>query len=305
MNEKNYKHKILSERKTGRREAKFVNHLQYIKATPIQAMTMEDLEKFIPEFVMMTWLDEVDDLDKNILSRMSRRDVVKHMFDGRTLPTALETVRLTFTVEGLSATGVTHLIRHRNFSFSAQTTDSRDARNDVFLTNDAIDVRPNLKERFRFLCQELMDFYTDAVDDGVSLYDARCIMPRALEAKYNMSGCITDYIRFINTRLGRQNQPTEDNILAMRLRDEILNLYPFLASKMPIEPIEWHYVKATPFNVSLNTYMPSEKHENLVRDEALSKGEHYNNYEYYHMWRRDEEKHQTNFHNLMNNRKHK
>jgi len=147
--------KLLSPKKTGRRKVKFKNHLESIKVTPLQVMNMEYLDKFIPEFVMMTWCDDIKDIDKKILSRMSRRDIVMHMFEGRTLPTALETVRLTFSITGLSATGVTHLIRHRNFSFSAQTTDSRDARDDAYLRNDAIDMNPRIKRKIYTIMSRL------------------------------------------------------------------------------------------------------------------------------------------------------
>lgn len=292
--------KLLSPKKSGRRIAKFKNHLEAITATPLQTMSLEDLDKFIPEFVMMTWCDDIEDLDKKILSRMSRRDIVMHMFEGRTLPTALETVRLTFSISGLTATGVTHLIRHRNFSFSAQTTDSRDARDDAYLRNDSIDINPELKRQFTKLCQQLNNFYCDAVDSGISLYDARQLMPRAVEATYNMSGCITDFMRFINVRLGRQNQPTEDNILAMRLRDHILDIYPFLAKKMPIEPMEWHYINAVKYEVSLNTFEPSTQHQAILDNQVTAEEQG----EFYHNWKRDDALEQEKFHKLMAKRRH-
>jgi len=96
-------------------------------------------------------------------------------------------------------------------------------------------------------------------------------------------------------------QPTEDNILAMRLRDHILDIYPFLSSKMPIEPIEWHYINAVKHEVSLNTYKPSTQHQ-LILDKQVPIDQQG---EFYHDWKRDEAPEQENFHKLMNNRKHK
>jgi len=174
---------------------KFKNHLKSIKATLVDYPTMEDLEKYIPEFCAITWMDEITEIDSFLRSRdLTRQDMVMEMFNRRTLPTALETVRLTFFLEGLDLTNVTHVIRHRLFSFSAQSTDPRSMANQDILTNDAFNQHPDLKMRAERLCCDMNDLYQDALDKGLNYYDARHYMPRAKEAKYFMSGSIKDFM---------------------------------------------------------------------------------------------------------------
>jgi len=239
---------------------KFKNHLENIKVTLMNYPTMDELKTYIPEFVSITWLEHKEDINKFMEERkLSREDLVKEMFAGRTLPTALENVRLTFFIEGLDLTGVTHIIRHRMFSFSAQSTDPVSMENHDILDNDAFIDKPHLLVRAHNLCKEMNALYKDALAEGMTFYDARHYMPRAKEAKYFMSGNIKDFLGFIKIRLGKQCQPTSDRILALKMRKEILKVYPFL--NIPTENIEWAYINAIDKKMNLNTFPPTKLHE--------------------------------------------
>ena len=241
----------------------YKNHLQSIKATLINYPTMKELESYIPEFVSITWLKKLSEVDSFLKSRsMTREDCVHEMFNFRTLPTALETVRLTFFLEGLDLTNVTHTIRHRLFSFSAQSTDPVSMSEHAILVNDAFEEDEELQEKSRKLCQDANDLYDLALAKGLTYYDARHYQPRAKEAKYMMSGSIKDFLMFIKVRLGNQNQPHSDNVLALRIRQAILEVYPFL--NIPTESVEYHYVNAITEKMNLNTYPPSTLHEKVL-----------------------------------------
>ncbi len=238
---------------------KFKNHLASIKATLMDYPTMEHLDTYIPEFVALTWLEKIEDLDAFMKDRgLTRRGLVMEMFENRTLPTALETVRLTFFLEGLDLTNVTHIIRHRMFSFSAQSTDPVSMAEHDILENDAF--TGEFQRRARQLANDANELYRDALEAGFSFYDARHYQLRAKEAKYFMSGNIKEFIAFINVRLGRTNQPTSDNILAAYMRKEILKVYPFLDYMMPPEKIQWHYLNAMNHKMNMNTYPPDARH---------------------------------------------
>jgi len=244
---------------------KFKNHLENIKVTLMDYPTMEQLEKFIPEFVSITWLEKKEDIDEFMKERnLTREDLVKEMFAGRTLPTALENVRLTFFIEGLDLTTVTHIIRHRMFSFSAQSTDPKSMENHDILDNDAYIEKPHLLERAHKICIEMNELYKDALKEGMTFYDARHYMPRAKEAKYFMSGNIKDFLMFIKVRLGKQCQPTSDNIIALQMRKEILKIYPFL--NIPTEEVEWHYINAIDKKMNINTFPPSKLHKKKLEE---------------------------------------
>jgi thymidylate synthase ThyX len=231
---------------------------------------MEDLEKFIPEFVSITWLQEIDQVDAFLKSRgMTRRDAVMEMFNWRTLPTAWETIRVTFLLEGLDLTNVTHTIRHRLFSFSAQSTDPVSMSSHAILENEAFLKDPELLAKSRKLCQDANDLYDLALSKGVSYYDARHYAPRAKEAKYFMSGSLKDFIMFIKVRMGVQNQPISDNVLALRVRQAILERFPFLEAQMPTKPIEHHYVNAINEKFNLNTWPPSSTHQKILDEKGI------------------------------------
>jgi len=252
----------------------FKPHLESIKATIVNHTNLKDLESYIPEFCGITWMENIDDIDAFLESRkMTRMDMVKEMFERRTLPTALETVRLTFFLEGLDLTNVTHVIRHRSFSFSAQSSDPVSMAKHDILTNPAFDKNPELKKKAETLCLAANALYKDALEAGLSYYDARHYQPRAKEAKYFMSGNIKDFIMFINQRLGRMNQPTSDNILALRMRQEILKAYPdiskILQKQMLPEAVQKHYVGAINSKMNLNTFPPDELHQKYMDENGI------------------------------------
>ena len=244
---------------------KFKNHLESIKATLVDYPSIERLAKYIPDFVAITWMENAHQINLFLNERdLTRKEMVDEMFARRTLPTAMETVRLTFFLEGLDLGGVTHVIRHRMFSYSAQSTDPATMEGHDILENDAFEEHPDLKARARKLCEDANNLYIDAIDRGMSFYDARQYMPRAKECKYYMSGDLAQFINFINVRLGRQNQPTSDNILALRMRQEIIKVYPQVEKWMPIEQVQWHYINAMEHKMNLNTYPPDKLHRKAM-----------------------------------------
>lgn len=275
----------------------FKNHLRSIKATLVDYPTIESLEKYIPEFCAITWMEDIKDIDKFLSERkLTRNDIVMAMFNRQTLPTALETVRLTFFLEGLDLTNVTHLIRHRLFSFSAQSTDPRSMANHDILTNDAFSEHADLVSEAHALCMQANELYKKALRRGLTYYDARHYMPRAKESKYFMSGSIKDYIMFLKVRLGRQNQPTSDNILAMRIRQEILRVYPFLESQIPAEEIQWSYISCIDKSMNLNTFPPDKLHKKKLEDLNIDTDD----IVFDHPKPRDEYSHMSNFNTIFN-----
>ena len=277
-------------------EMEFKNHLQSIKATLVNYTSVAELESYIPEFCAITWLEDIKQTERFLKSRgMNRQDMVMEMFHYRTLPTALETVGLTFFLEGLDLTNVTHIIRHRLFSFSAQSTDPTSMEGHDILENDAFTADPELHERAVKLCEMANELYIDALNKGLSFYDARHYQVRAKEAKYFMSGNIKDFVSFVNTRLGRTNQPTSDNILALRIRQQILEVYPFLEYQMPVEKIQNHYISAINCKMNMNTFPPDALH----REELHKRGIDWSDAKFNHPKPREESYHMRKFNKLV------
>jgi len=241
-----------------------------MKATLYRYPTLKELDSYIPEFVALTWLENVSQLGDFMKERgLQRRDIVDEMFARRTLPTAMETIHLTFLLEGLDLTNVTHIIRHRMFSFSAQSSDPTSMEGHDILMNDAWEEHTDLRARAMELCIEANNLYKDALDRGMTFYDARHFQPRAKEAKYFMSGSLNHWIAFLNTRLGRQNQPTSDNILAARIRAEIIKVYPQVARWIHPQSVQHHYVGAMEHKFNLNTFPPDELHSMACHEKGI------------------------------------
>ena len=71
---------------------KFKNNLDAIKVTLMQAPTMDDLRKYLPAFANATWSDLPDDFDN--IDIVEKDNIIRDVFLGKTLPTALETINL-------------------------------------------------------------------------------------------------------------------------------------------------------------------------------------------------------------------
>ena len=113
--------------KTGEKpKTEYVNGLESINVRILNAPSTLDLENYIAEFCSGTW----QDIPKRDFTSKEKKQAVKDLFDGYLLPTALETIKITFIIEGMDIADVMHLIRHRLMGFSASGSGDRDMRND-------------------------------------------------------------------------------------------------------------------------------------------------------------------------------
>lgn len=231
--------------------------LSSIKVTILNAPSYSDLMSYIPEYSTATWSDKPND----DLSVLDRAKVVDDMFNGLVLPTALETVSITFRIDGMDLTDATHLIRHRAFSFSAQCTGDRDLRNDVVMVKPGI-MHSGFFQRYMSLMKAAKRLYADMVDSqDVSIMDARSVLPRSLSSFYYVRGNLRDIMGFIKTRLDEQIQPMSDNVIAMRLLVELVKLYPELADKFDIGGQDEWYIKTATTGRNSNIYPPKPEND--------------------------------------------
>ena len=241
-------------------ETDFINQINNIRVTLVSAPSWKALCGYLPEFTTATWQDRPydDDID-------NREDIVKSIFKGEMLPTALETVRVTFLVECLDLIDVTHLIRHRTLSFSAQCTADRDMRKDDCMVKPSILVNDKFLGRYMEIVDEAKRLYADMVDSKeVSIFDARTILPRSLSNFYYVSGSLKDIIAFIKTRKDEAIQPESDNIVALLMWLELVKKYPVLQEciNMDIGGRDEFFCKTALSGHNSLAYLP--KQENVV-----------------------------------------
>ena len=251
----------------------FKNNLVSIRVTLMQAPSMDDLRKYLPGFANATWSDLPGDYDD--ISIQEKDKIIRDVFLGKTLPTALETINLNFRIEGISLQEVTHIIRYRNASFSADCSGDKwwthkDALipNSIQNSNGLADdsayygtgatIAPdNFHERYKQIVRMAKELYCDMIDSKkVSIMDARYILPRCLETYYYMRISLKDALHFIKQRIDKQIQPETDNIIAYQMYCEILRQFPVANGIIDIHAPSWFYVNTARTGKATNLYFP-------------------------------------------------
>ena len=228
-----------------------------INAKLIQYPTYEQLLSYLPNFCQATW----EDNPYKEYTREQAEQVLIKMFKGQTLPTAKETIRLTFTLENLTYIEISHILRYRGFSISAQCTADRDQRNDSASIPASIAQSKQFKERYEKLIHEMKQLYTEMVDTKeISIFDARYILPKASTVYYHVSMNFNDLLHFIKQRQDEAIQPQTDNILAYKMWLEVCKVYPILTTLdlVDFDEPSWFFIKTHASGHCSNIYIPSE-----------------------------------------------
>jgi len=230
----------------------FKEQLSNIKVELLDYPSTDKLKQYIPEFCLATWEDIPGDYTDE-----ERSKALLDLFKGTLLPTAFETIRLTFRISGMDLIDVTHLIRHRTLSLSAQCTADRDMRNDDCVVKPSIKEVECFNDRYETIVKLAKNLYSDMIDSGViSILDARTILPRSLSSFYYVSGNIKDILQFIKTRIDEQIQPESDNIIALRMYESICEVYPFIRGTIQIGGVDLWYCNTINGSHSSNIYRP-------------------------------------------------
>lgn len=228
--------------KSGPRKATLKSQLANLKVTLLYSPSIDDLNKYIPGWATLTWSDEAG---KGPVFEAVKDMATDLSLGGYILPTVLETINVVFLLEGLSQIDVTHILRHRTMSYSGQSTDARDCRDDGFVLPPELYIESKFKDRIAKLHQDAIDLYIDMVEnDDVSREHARYVLPRSSETSLYMRGNLKDILHLIHTRLDRQTQPMSDNIIAAKLAIELVKVYPQLKPMFDFDPVSKFYLKS-------------------------------------------------------------
>lgn len=252
---------------------KFKNNLDAIKVELLQAPSMDDLRKYLPAFASATWAELPADYDT--LPLQEKDKIIRDVFLGKTLPTALETINLNFRIEGISLQEVTHIIRYRNASFSAdcsgdkwwthkdalvpnsiQNSNGPGGDEAFYATGVAIDPS-DFHARYKQIVNMAKELYCDMIDSKkISIMDARYILPRCLETFYYMRISLKDALHFIKQRIDKQIQPETDNIIAYQMYCEILRQFPVANGIVDIHAPSHFYINTARTGKATNLYFP-------------------------------------------------
>lgn len=183
--------------------------------------------------------------------------MVRKAFIGETLPTALETINLTFRITGISLQEVTHILRHRNASFSADCSGDKWWSDKDALVPSSVLQSDEFLNRYAQIVEAAKQLYCDMIDSRkISIMDARYILPRCLETFYYMRMTFKDCIAFIRQRIDKQIQPETDNVIAYLMWREILKLYPIAYGIVNVHGASEFYMKMARSGRATNLYQP-------------------------------------------------
>ena len=245
---------------------KYKNNLESIKVTLLDYPDISKLLRYIPMFVKATWDDSpYDALKKNEKERVK---ILRDCLHGKTLPTALETIQFTFLIEGISLQEVTHILRTRTASFSADCSADKWWTHKAALVPNSIENSSEFYERYKKIVDEAKQLYVDIIDSKeCSIMDARYILPRCLETYYFMSIDYKNLIAFIRQRIDRQIQPETDNILAYAMLLAVVEKIPFIADVVDIDEPPMHWIKTTRTGECTNLYYPEPNADKIEYNE--------------------------------------
>lgn len=235
----------------------FCNNLDSIKVQLLNAPSFEELKEYLPGFVKATWIDHPALLDD--MSSLDRDRIVRQVFFGKTLPTAQETIGFVWFIDGISIQEVTHILRYRGASFSADCSADKWWTHKRGLVPNAIEESPEFYARYMSLVEETKKLYCDMIDSReISILDARYILPRCLETFYYMRMNLKDTLHFINQRIDKQIQPETDNVIAYQMYLELLRNYPIANGLIDIHKPAMHYISQARSDDSSNIYPPDK-----------------------------------------------
>lgn len=235
----------------------FKNNLDSIKVELLNHTDIRDLNKFAPDFANATWNIESHDSSKS--GDRNGAEYVKGAVDGIVLPTLLETIGLTFLIDGIDMTTVTHILRYRTASFSADCSADKLWQNKPALVPTSVQQSKEIYEKYKIVTEMAKQVYCDIINSGeISIMDARGILPRNLSTFYFMHISLKDAIHFITQRIDKQIQPEVDNIIAYKMYIEILKVYPFLRGTINMKRPAYHFIKQAGSTGATNLYWPDE-----------------------------------------------
>jgi len=262
---------------------KFVNNLDSINVRLLEAPSMDALRSYMVPFLEATWA--FNPLESMQLSLREKDKLIRECLEGKALPTALETINLVFLLEGISIQEVTHILRYRTASFSADCSgDKWWSRKDALVPNsiqnstglfdpinssldDALKL-DNFYQRYQGIVEASKQLYCDMIDSKkISIMDARSILPRCLSTFYFMRISLKDALHFIKQRIDKQIQPETDNVIAYQMYLLLLERFPVMNGLIDIHAPSWFYSNMARTGKATNLYFPDADSDNFEWNE--------------------------------------
>ena len=237
----------------------FKNDLESINIVLLDHPDPLKSRRMIYQFINATWEDEPGLHNPDDVPEWKLFQSLEAALQFKALPTVLETLDFTFRIEGIDIQAVTHLIRHRTGSFSAQCTGDRWQSHTNALVPGPIENSPELYERWQKVVNDAKQLYCDMIDTKkISIMDARTILPKCLETHYYARFNLKDLLNFIRQRMDKQIQPTTDNIMAYQMYLAVAKIFHEVTTVINMSSSSKHYIATARTGKATNLYFPDE-----------------------------------------------
>ena len=238
-------------------KTEFKNSFNAVNVKILHAPSIEDLKEYLPEFSSGTW----ETRPKTDFTDKEREQVLKDLFSGFILPTAYESIKITYLIDGIDISSVCHLIRHRLQGYSAKGTGDVDGRHEAFLLHPSI-IGSKYEERLKKIVEDSKQLYGEMLDDEtISILAPRSILPRGTENYYYVATDLKTLIAFVKQRKDESIEQEEMNVFALKLWLEICKLYPMIKNMIDFNEPDHFAIKTSIGNRSSNFYLPEEKND--------------------------------------------
>lgn len=142
----------------------------------------------------------------------------------------LEHVSFTFAIEGISRACTHQLVRHRIASYSHQSQRYVKAVDFERIIPNTIKNKPEAKEKFEKLMEEISQVYNEFVEMGIPAEDARFVLPNAAETKIVVTMNARSLLHFFEERCCNRAQ-WEIRAMANMMLAEVRKVAPVLFAK--------------------------------------------------------------------------
>lgn len=243
-------------------QTEFKNDLDALKVVLLDWPESERVRRMVYQFVNATWEDSPGEHNPDNVDPWKLHHALESALKGKALPTVLETLDFTFRIEGIDLQTVTHLIRHRAASFSAQCSGDRWQSNSSAVVPGPVQNSPELYERWKKHVEEAKQLYCDMIDTKkISIMDARTILPRAIETHYYARFNLKDLIMFFHQRFDQNIQPVIDNAMAYLMFIEVAKVFPEVLTVVNPHAMSKHFVVTARTGKATNLYFPCKEND--------------------------------------------
>ena len=135
----------------------------------------------------------------------------------------MEHVSFTFGIEGVSRVLTHQLVRHRLASYSQQSQRYVAEHDFEYILPPSIEEKPEAKERFQSLMDDIQKAYNELADMGIPKEDARYVLANATETKIVVTMNARSLMHFFNLRCCNRAQ-WEIRELAYKMLEEIISV---------------------------------------------------------------------------------